>query len=318
MNFFEKDTYSQEDVRSLIVSEKEEDLYLDYKSSGALSKEDKKKIEITKDVSSFANSDGGVIIYGISEKDHKPQEITYIDGCEYTKEWLENCIQSIQPKIEDLKIYPIRFVDISKSVYIVKIPRSNNAPHMAKDNRYYRRYNFKSVPMEDYEVKDTYNRILSPNLDIDNCAFYIESETKDEVVYILRAAIVNKGNRVCDLYKLNFYLNNLYACNVEFEQLNSKYSYTVLSKNRFKFSFPASEPIFPKEQLDLGNIRFRVKKICNLAFYNGLVVDMVLLFSGGVDEVAYIPSCNEFISNREDIDLTIKQKNKETKYLLGM
>ena len=317
MNFFEKDAYSQEDIRNLIVSEKEEDLYLDYKSSGALSKEDKKKIEITKDVSSFANSDGGVIIYGILEQDHKPREISYIDGREYTKEWLENCIQSIQPKIEDLQIIPIRFGDISKSVYIVKIPKSDSAPHMAKDNRYYRRYNFKSVPMEDYEVKDTYNRFFAPNLDIDNCAFYVESETKDVVVYNLRAAIVNKGNRVCNLYKLNFYLNNLYDCNVEFEQLNSKYSYTFLEKNRFKFSVPSSEPIFPKEQLDLGDIRFRVKKTCNFAFYEGLVIDMILFFSGGTVEVAYIPSDNKFISSREEINLIVKKKTRKVEYLLG-
>src|SRR5690606_323211 len=39
-----------------------------------------------------------------------------------------------------------------------KIPFSYNAPHISKDNRYYKRYNFSSVPMEEYEVRQSYNR----------------------------------------------------------------------------------------------------------------------------------------------------------------
>ena len=41
-------------------NEIEENLHLDYKSAGALSKIDRKKDEITKDVSALANSDGGI------------------------------------------------------------------------------------------------------------------------------------------------------------------------------------------------------------------------------------------------------------------
>ena len=123
MDFDKKDSYSIEDIKSLITNEVEENVHLDYKAAGALAKEDKKRMEITKDVSAFANSDGGIIIYGVSEKDHRPDKITPVDGRTYTKEWLENVIQLIQPRIEGITIYPIRIDNLENSVYVVKIPR---------------------------------------------------------------------------------------------------------------------------------------------------------------------------------------------------
>ena len=45
----------------------EEHSGLDYKASGSLGKQNDKTTEITKDVSAFANSAGGTIIYGIKE-----------------------------------------------------------------------------------------------------------------------------------------------------------------------------------------------------------------------------------------------------------
>ena len=149
MDFFKKDNYSTIDIERLIDNEVEEDIHLDYKAAGALDKEDKKRTEITKDISAFANSDGGIIVYGVSEEDHRPQGFSPIDGRIYTKEWLENVIQLIQPRIDDLKIYPVRINDLEQSIYIVKIPRSGNAPHMARDKRYYKRFNFKAEPMEE-------------------------------------------------------------------------------------------------------------------------------------------------------------------------
>jgi hypothetical protein len=35
---------------------------------------------------------------------------------------------------------------------------------MAADNRYYKRYNFQSIPMEDYEVRDLARRAEAPDL----------------------------------------------------------------------------------------------------------------------------------------------------------
>ena len=119
---------------------------------------------------------------------------------------MENVIQLIQPRIDNLKIYPVRINDLEQSIYVVKIPRSGNAPHMARDKRYYKRFNFKSEPMEDYEVKDLYNRTSIPKLEITGCLFS-HRETDTEIEYELVAGIANNGSQVCESYKLNFYIN---------------------------------------------------------------------------------------------------------------
>jgi len=147
-------------IKEMIDNEVEENLHLDYKACGALIKTDNKKNEISKDISSFANSDGGIIIYGVIEKDNKPLKIDDgFDPKEIGKEWIEQVINSrISPKIENLKIYPINLSNSSKVIYVIDIPQSNKAPHQASDKKYYKRYNFLSVPMEEYEIKDLYYR----------------------------------------------------------------------------------------------------------------------------------------------------------------
>lgn len=302
MDFYNKDNYTLEDIEGLIKNEVEESLYLDYKEARALAKTDKARLDITKDVSSFANSDGGIIVYGVSEQGAKPKEVTPIDGSEFAKEWLENIIQQIQPRIDGIKIFPIRIEgDIKRSIYVVQIPRSANAPHMAKDNRYYKRINFQSLPMEDYEIKDIYNRVTTPNLVIDRCTFYKESEDAKKVIYSLSATILNRGNRACESYKLNFYINNVQYCIISHPTTDIRDHYTLMYDNRIKVSSYTKEPIFPKEQLDVGRFQITVEKRYSTMFYENLVIHMVLFYVGGKEEIAFIPLTEEFIEGAEKI-----------------
>ena len=310
MDFFNISDYTSEDIEALITNEVEENIHLDYKAAGALDKDDKKRREITKDVSAFANSDGGIIVYGVSEEDHRPKELSFIDGRVYTKEWIENVIQLIQPRIDGVDIYPIRFGDIEKTVYVIKVPRSTSAPHMAKDKRYYKRFNFNSEPMEDYEVKDLYNRATVPKLEIVSCMFSPKEED-DEVVYDLMAAIVNNGNRVCESYKLNFYINTALDCkSFSYEPLRVKNSITILGKNRIKLSSPSQEPIYPGEQLDMGHFKISIEKKNHVAFLQRTIIDMILFYAGGSNDLAYVPLTRKFISEREDIDKLLEEVNK--------
>ena len=310
MNFYKNDDYTIEDIEGLINNEVEENIHLDYKAAGALEKNDKKRTEITKDVSAFANSDGGIIVYGISEEDHKPKEFSFIDGRIYTKEWLENVIQLIQPRIDGTLIFPIRNDDMGQTLYVVKIPRSGNAPHMANDKRYYKRFNFMSVPMEDYEIKDLYNRSVTPDLDISGCSFYKEKETDSGVTYRLVAHITNYGNSVCETYKLNFYINKPSLCEISYSLNEGQHSSTMIKDDRLKLTSPSREPIYPKEQLSMGYFDFLIKKSDELEFIEELVIDMVLFYPGGKRAVAYIPLTRQFIVEREEIDKILKQKCK--------
>ncbi|MDT0295918.1 helix-turn-helix domain-containing protein [Mesonia ostreae] len=163
---------NESDLENLIINQIEENIHLDYKASGSLAKSDGKKDEISRDVSSFANSNGGIIIYGIAEfnekeKSHLPEKINAVDRTQFPKEWLENIINGrISPKIDGIIIQSIPIQESSNSVvYIVRIPKSTTA-HQASDFRYYKRSNFGKNPMYDYEVKDVMNRNKSPKIEI--------------------------------------------------------------------------------------------------------------------------------------------------------
>lgn len=161
--------YNLEYLKSLIENKVEENLNLDYKAAGSLDKQNNKTTEISKDVSAFANSDGGVIIYGIKEdkvNKHLPEKIDPVNRKNFTKEWLEQIIQDkIRPRISDFKIHPIE-IDSEQVVYVVEVGKSNTA-HQAFDKKYYKRFNFQSTAMYDYEIRDILNRNKNPEIELD-------------------------------------------------------------------------------------------------------------------------------------------------------
>lgn len=174
------------DVQNLISKQIEENLHLDYKASGSLGKSDGKKREITKDVSAFANSDGGVIIYGVkeftvSDKKHLPEHIDPIDRNEFSKEWLEQVVNNISPRIDNIIIIPIPIDNESnKVIYVVSIKKSSTA-HQAMDYRYYKRYNFESIMMYDFEIRDIMNRSKFPKIKL---IFNIEQYYFDQPTHL--------------------------------------------------------------------------------------------------------------------------------------
>lgn len=151
--------WDETDLQKLITDQLQESLKLDYKQSDALAKTSSGQTEIAKDVSAFANSAGGRLIYGIVEANNLPIGIDGgADPASITREWIENTIISrIQPRIPGIVIKPIALA-AGGNAYVIDIPQATTfAPHQA-GHRYYRRYNFQSVPMEDYEVKDAMRR----------------------------------------------------------------------------------------------------------------------------------------------------------------
>lgn len=166
------EVWDQARLERYITEGIEESLTLDYKAAPALDKSDKKKIEITKDVSAMANSAGGILVYGIAEfqdkaREHLPERLDPVDRTAYSKEWLEHIIGNIQPQIDGVIIHPVPISSAANHVvYVVEIPQSHTA-HQARDMRYYKRFNFESVMMSDYEIRDVMGRGQYPKIELE-------------------------------------------------------------------------------------------------------------------------------------------------------
>lgn len=290
----EKPSLTEKDIQRLIDSQYEESINLEFKSAEALDFTDKKKMEIAKDVSAFANSAGGYIIYGIKEKNHKPESLSFIDGSTITKEWLEQVIQTgIQRKIEDLIIKPIRFNrDYKKSVYVVEIPESFSAPHMTSDKRFYKRFNFESVKMEEYEIRNLYNRKEKTKLLINQIYTYKNSTTEETeegtMIYkTLNFQINNVGKALEKDYKLLIRLVDFPVCTLKWDPLRNdkNINHSFNEKRECTFSFFGVSPIFPGELLtigkcDIGILNTDLAQACEKG-----KLDMILQYSNGFDQI---------------------------------
>jgi hypothetical protein len=156
------------DIDRMIEDRVQESLVLDYKASGSLSRDSKPVSELTKDVSAFANSEGGALVYGVTQdKDNYPLALDVgSDKGTISAEWMSQIIDSrISPRIRGYRIHAID-LPTGKALFVVYVPQAETA-HMADDNRYYRRSDCRSVPMEAYEVLDVMGRSKAADFRLD-------------------------------------------------------------------------------------------------------------------------------------------------------
>lgn len=305
MELHKLEDYDWEFVNSLIKNNIEESINIDFKSAGALSTIDSKKKEISKDVSAFANSNGGIIIYGINEIDHKASSVSFVDGNEFTKEWLEQVISStIQRNIPNLKIFPIRKdALITQTVYVVQIPESLEAPHICKDKKFYRRYNFESVAMEEYEVRQLYGRTVKSKLFLSGYRVTLKEVTKDIVSFTCTASVINEGDIVEKDYKVNIYFQNVSDTGLtlkwETDGKGKNYHVTEIDKEKIKITGEAISTIYPGEKLDVIKFYFEIPKDKIKKAFEKLELEFRLYYLNGEDKME--ADLKQFYSDLESL-----------------
>lgn len=297
-----------DDIRSLINNEIEESTRLEYKRCFANDKS-RRREDIAKDVSAMANANGGIIIYGLQEKEtikgHSiPEKEMPINKLSMTKDQLAQIISScISPKIKDIEITYIP-IDEESGLFVVEIPKSCTVHQNLVSHYYHIRRNATIEIMEDYEIRDAMNRQQNPKLCIDGCMLHkVKNDNNPKhITYDFIAKIQNIGNTICQVYKLNVYLNKVYPhFNISFPSQEG-ISYTALDLERLKISFNSKEPIFTGETLELAHFSLEIDKDYEKEYYTGLIIDMILFFQGGSFDFAYIPSNDKYIEGRENID----------------
>jgi len=165
-------------VEALPSTESYETTYIDFKLSesadGQLRKSDRKNL--SKALSGFANSDGGLIVWGI---DAEPDEDGYdkviavhpIRNLHRFVSTLNSVEpQSVSPLVPGVQHIPIASLANSDvGIAITVVPSSDATPHMAtgKDlHCYFRRSGSSFMPMQHHEVADLFGRRPHPELEL--------------------------------------------------------------------------------------------------------------------------------------------------------
>ncbi len=264
--------WTLEDIHALLQNSEQENLMLEYKSSGAIGDwSPSKRNELAKDVCAFANSAGGIIIIGVCEESHKPSYLD--DGVDTrisSKEAIESAlIARISPKVENLTIKEIPNPDQPFfSYFVFGVPRSMRAPHMCNPfYRFYRRYNFESVPMEQYEVEDVRRRQTEPSLVLTASINQIgEMINGDRVQYQLTAGVINVGSATARDAMVRLYIPREIVGQVTWSPNATHEQTTYNNRQMVRFDAyirdPAGPiPIFPKDDQPYIITRGQSRKI---------------------------------------------------------
>ena len=208
----------KESLKKFIQDNQTEALYVEYKSE-TLDNISGMRENLGKALSGFANSAGGILIFGIKEvgqnknKHYLSDPILDINKFhQKIQENLSRLVASNVPNVETKKIED----DIEKGYIIVLIPRSENSPHQRiEDKKYYRRSGESFVPMEHFELENMFGRTTKPVLEVDFNIVDNGSAPTIEQDYKIIVGIRNNGRMAATFpyiglkintnYKINFY-----------------------------------------------------------------------------------------------------------------
>jgi len=162
------DDIDETDLERLIENKISEQKTIEYKRILPGNKYDSKK-EFLADVSSFANTLGGHIIYGVIEENGLPIEFSGLENVDFDSEILrlENLLRdSIQPRIQGISIKTIVSMG-GKPLVILRIPQSWSKPHVVNHQGHWRFYARNSAGKYQLDISEVKSAFLSSTAIID-------------------------------------------------------------------------------------------------------------------------------------------------------
>jgi hypothetical protein len=189
-----------------------EGLHLDFKRmepSGEPSSHDKDNL--AEALAGFANSDGGIVLWGVNTKDANGKEqhrfsslVPLHDGRLARKRLTELTGDSTSPPVSGVAHDIVQV----EGGYVVKtlIPASDAAPHRTQGGKgqYFRRAADRFRYMEHYEIADMFGRRARPRLDFWHTDLSLKAGSKELVEFVV--GVVNTGRGMARFPSLTLWL----------------------------------------------------------------------------------------------------------------
>jgi hypothetical protein len=151
---------NKDDISRIIREKVPESINLEFKRKVYGNKDADKK-ELLKDITSFANTNGGLLIIGVDEIEGCADKFCFFSGnADEEIQRMNSVIESsTEPRVSNIEIRALE-VDKDKSVLIVKIPKSWNSPHRTNykgSKRFYKRNSAGVYEADILELKKMFN-----------------------------------------------------------------------------------------------------------------------------------------------------------------
>jgi Schlafen, AlbA_2 len=175
-----------------------------------------------------------------------------------------------------------------RAVYVLEIPTSEDAPHQARDRRYYLRIAGKSRPMSHRHVLDILHRVKHPEVVVDRIDPYgqpelIRSDPRGPLALLcMRATLTNKGRSLAQHVGCEFTLPRFLVTS------ETRRRTMILSESRLMqrpgevtFFFYHPIPIFPSQEIQFGEVWIAIHGINLDHFTSGRVRCRWRVFADG-------------------------------------
>ncbi len=256
---------SYNDLNDLIDNGECETQYLECKAPSSPKINQNIQIHIAKALSGFANTAGGVVIYGMSTTKHPHSgldiltQLVPLGNCAVFEKNLTNRIPTLgMPSIHSFKTKTIKEKKgDTKGIVVLYIPQSHGDPvQSTKDNLFYFRTSdeFKPAPFE--LIKRLFAAVQSPNLFLRIAKDIVT--TKKDGTWHIPLVIENASSVFAENVQMTVEISNPEAC--ESITADGLKDMSFLNPGARIFMIDVNRGIHRGNNVMIGDIRVRMKK----------------------------------------------------------